>query len=146
VFYEPRSFTREEYKAFAFAQSQPYPDMLDLVRRVKALNKLKVGVVSNEGRELNEYRIRKFSLTEFVDFFVTSCYVGMRKPDPDIYRLAIDLAQAPPNQIAYLDDRALLVEAGSRMGLRAIHHTSVEKTREALAALGLDTLGPSHSV
>src|ERR1051325_9724505 len=120
VFYQPRNFTRDDFKAFAFAQSRPFPEMLELVRQVKAQNRLKVAVVSNEGRELNVYRIRKFALNDFIDFFVTSCYVGMRKPDPDMYRLAIDLAQAAPNQIPYLVDRPLLVDAGLRLGLRAI--------------------------
>jgi len=137
VFYEPRSFSREEFKAFVFAQSKPFPEMIDLIRQTKARNSLKLAVVSNEGRELTEYRIRQFGLAEFVDFFVSSCFVHFRKPDTDIFRMAIDLAQTPPEQTVYLDDRPLFVEVARTVGLHAIHHTSYEETRRAFAELGL---------
>ena len=137
VFYEPRSFSREEFKTFVFAQSKPFPEMIDLIRQTKARNSLKLAVVSNEGRELTEYRIRQFGLAEFVDFFVSSCFVHFRKPDTDIFRMAIDLAQTPPEQTVYLDDRLLFVEVARTVGLHAIHHTSYEETRRAFAELGL---------
>jgi putative hydrolase of the HAD superfamily len=137
VFYEPRSFSRDDFKTFVFAQSQPYPEMLELVRQTKVRNKLKLAVVSNEGRELTEYRIRQFGLAGFVDFFVSSCFVHFRKPDTDIFRMAIDLAQTPPDQTVYLDDRPLFVEVARTMGLRAVHHTSYGETKRAFAELGL---------
>jgi len=137
IFYKPRSFSIEDFKAFAFDQSQPYPQMIELVQQVKARHRLKVAVISNEGRELNDFRLRKFALADFVDFFVTSCFVGLRKPDPAIFRLAIDLGQIPPEQTIYLDDRPLLVEAAASLGFKAIHHTSYETTRQALQEMGL---------
>jgi putative hydrolase of the HAD superfamily len=137
VFYEPRSFSREQFKTFVFAQSKPFPEMIELIRQTKARNSLKLAVVSNEGRELTEYRIRQFGLAEFVDFFVSSCFVHFRKPDTDIFRMAIDLAQTPPEQTVYLDDRPLFVEVARTVGLQAIHHTSYEETRRAFAELGL---------
>src|ERR1700688_4231070 len=73
VFYEPRSFSRDDFKTFVFAKSKPFPEMIELIRQTKARNSLKLAVVSNEGRELTEYRIRQFGLAEFVDFFVSSC-------------------------------------------------------------------------
>lgn len=137
VFYEPRSFSKDDFKAFVYAQSQPYPEMIDLIRETKTRNAIKLAVVSNEGRELTEYRIRKFGLVDFVDFFVSSCFVHFRKPDTDIFRMAIDLAQTPPGQTVYLDDRPLFVEVAQSMGLMAIHHTSFEETKQAFAKLGL---------
>jgi len=137
VFYQPRPFSREEFKAFMFAQSQPYPEMIDLARGLKARYGLKVAVVSNEGRELILHRIQKFGLAGFVDFFIVSCFVHFRKPDADIYRMALDIAQAPPEQAVYLDDRAMFVEVARSLGIPGIHHTSYETTRAALAKLGL---------
>ncbi|MGD0948176.1 MAG: HAD family hydrolase, partial [Candidatus Binatia bacterium] len=95
VFYQKRPFTRAEFRRFMFAQSKPYPEMIELVRRIKTRYKLKIVVVSNEARELNSHRIRKFKLDEFVDSFISSCFVHLRKPDADIFRLALDIAQAP---------------------------------------------------
>ena len=137
VFYRTRPFTRGEFMQFMFDQSQPYPDMLDLLPRLKAAHNLKVAVVSNEGRELTVYRIKIFKLGDFVDCFISSCFVHLRKPDPDIYRLALDVIQVPPEQVAYLDDRAMFVEVAHSLGIHGIHHTGYETTRQALAVLGL---------
>src|SRR5208337_4839417 len=103
VFYEERNFTEQEFRDFMFAQSKPFPEMIDLVRTLKARYKLKIAVVNNEGRELNERRIQMFKLESFIDFFISSCFVHVRKPDEDIYRIALDIAQVPPEQVAYLD-------------------------------------------
>ena len=137
IFYRPRDFTREEFIQWIYEQSKPFPDMIALVRGLKRKYGLKVIVVSNEGRELTEYRIRKFALGEFVDAFVSSCFVHLRKPDNDIYRLALDLCQIPAAEIAYLDDRELFVEVAARFGIHAILHRSVVSTKAALSALGL---------
>ena len=137
VFFRERLFSREEFKTFMFAQSQPYPEMIELVCNLKARFGLKVAVVSNEGRELTIYRIQKFRLGSFIDFFVSSCFVHFRKPDTDIYRIALDLAQVEPAAVAYVEDRAMFVEVAQSLGIRGIQHTSYEATRVALAKLGL---------
>jgi len=137
VFFRPRDFTPAEFTAWILEQSQPYPEMLQLVRDLKAKYRLKVFVVSNEGRELTEYRIAKFALGEFVDAFVSSCFVGLRKPDNDIYRMALDMAQIPAARIAYLDDRLLFVEVAAKFGVQSIQHIDYATTSTALAKLGL---------
>ncbi len=137
VFYEARPFSREAFTAFMFEQSQPYPRMFELIQAVKDRYALKVAAVSNEGRELMQYRIQKFELRSFIDFFIASSFVHCRKPDRDIYRIALDIAQAPPKQVAYLEDRAMFVEVARSLGLHGIQHTSYEATRAALADLSL---------
>jgi putative hydrolase of the HAD superfamily len=137
VFYKPRAFTMENFRQFMLAQSQPLPDMIAFVRRLAQRNRLRVGAVSNEGRELTEHRLRSFGLTEFMQFFICSCFVHFRKPDEDIYRLALDVAQAAPDEVAYLDDRAMFVEVARGLGIHSIHHTDLATTRQALAAVGL---------
>ncbi|MCZ2156948.1 MAG: HAD family phosphatase [Bryobacterales bacterium] len=137
VFHSPRSFTREEFRAFMFEQSQPFPEMIALVRALKQRYGLKIAVVSNEGRELTEYRIRQFRLNEFVDFFISSCFVHFRKPDEDIFRIALDIAQVPAGNVIYVEDRLMFVQVAESLGIHAIHHTSYESTRETLASLGL---------
>ena len=137
VFYQKRPFSPEEFRSFMFAQSQPYPEMMELIRSLKRRYGLKVAVISNEGRELTVYRIHKFRLVEFVDFFVSSCFVHFRKPDADIYRIALDIAQVSPAELVYIDDRGMFVEVAQGLGIRGIHHVSYESTRNALAELGL---------
>jgi putative hydrolase of the HAD superfamily len=137
IFYEPRTFHRDAFRNFMFAQSQPFPEMIALIRDLKALNRLKIVVVSNEGRELTAYRVREFELASFVDSFIVSCFVHYRKPDRDIYSLALDVSQASPNQVIYVDDRPLFIEIARGMNIASIRHTSYETTKKSLAEYGL---------
>jgi putative hydrolase of the HAD superfamily len=137
VFYQKRPFTRAQFRRFMFAQSEPYPEMIELVARLKVRHRLKVVVVSNEARELNAYRIRKFRLDSFVDFFVSSCFVHVRKPDAEIFRLALDMAQVPARQVLYIDNTPMFVQIAKDMGIRGICHTSYSTTRAKLSAFGL---------
>ena len=137
VFYEKRSFTPAQFRKFMFARSKPYPKMIELVRLLKARYGLKIVVVSNEGRELNAYRIRKFKLDRFVDFFISSCFVHVRKPDTDIFRLALDIAQTPARQVVYIENTPMFVQIAEGFGIRSILHTDYKSTCAKLASFGL---------
>jgi putative hydrolase of the HAD superfamily len=137
VFHEKRPFTPTQFRDFMFAHSQPYPEMIELITQLKIRYGLKIFVVSNEAREINDYRIEKFKLDEFVDCFISSCYVHLRKPDKDIFRLALDIAQVPAKQTAYIENTPLLVQVAETFGIRGILHTDYKSTCEKLAALGL---------
>jgi putative hydrolase of the HAD superfamily len=137
VFYQERSFSREEFKDFMYAQSQPFPEMLELMRGLTTRHGLQVAAVSNEGRELTIYRVQQFQLGTFIDFFVSSCFVHYRKPDADIYRIALDIAQVRPEQVIYIDDRAMFVEVAQGLGIRGIIHSGYEATQKTLETLGL---------
>lgn len=137
VFHKPRTFSRDEFKSFMYSQSKPYPEMLELVRKLKSKHRLKVAVVSNEGRELTLHRVHAFRLNDFVDFFIFSCFVNTRKPDVDIWRLALDVAQIAADEVAYLDDREMFVEVAGTLGIQAIQHTDLDSTIAKLSALGL---------
>ena len=137
VFYKKRVFTRTQFRQFMFAQSKPYPKMIELVRRLKARYGLKIVVVSNEARELNEYRIRTFKLDKFVDSFVTSCFVHVRKPDEDIFRLALDIAQVPARHVVYIENTPMFVQIAEGLGIRCILHTDYRSTCAKLASFGL---------
>ena len=137
VFYKKRPFTRTEFRCFMFAQSKPHPEMITLIRKLKAKYGLKIVVVSNEARELNAHRIRKFKLDEFVDAFVSSCFVHLRKPDAEIFRLALDIAQTPTRQIVYLENTALFVQVAEGLRIRSIRHTDYQSTCTKLASFGL---------
>jgi putative hydrolase of the HAD superfamily len=137
VFYKKRTFTRAEFRRFMFAQSNPYPAMIELVRKLKAKYGLKIVVVSNEARELNCHRIQKFKLAGFVDAFISSCFVHIRKPDANIFRLALDVAQAPARQVVYIEDTPMFVQIAEGLGIRSILHTDYRSTCAKLASFGL---------
>jgi putative hydrolase of the HAD superfamily len=137
VFYQERSFSREDFKQFMFDQSVPFPEMIDLICGLKSRYRLRIAAVSNEGRELTKHRIRKFRLTDFIDFFVSSCYVHIRKPDEDIFRIALDLSEADPEEVLYIEDRPMFIEVAAGLGIRGILHRDYETTKSALTAYGL---------
>jgi putative hydrolase of the HAD superfamily len=138
VFYEPRPFTPQEFVDHVLNAVRPFPEMIDLVRRIKERHGIRIGVVSNEGREIAVDRIARFKLGEFVDFFIVSCFVHFRKPDVDIFRVALDTAQAAPESVVYLEDRRMFHEVAQGLGLRSIWHRDYESTKRTLAEWGLE--------
>src|ERR1019366_6280962 len=137
VFYKKRSFTRAQFRAFMFTQSKPFTKMIDLVRKLKARYGLRIAVVSNESREVNAHRIREFNLDGFVDTFISSCFVHARKPDVEMFRLALDIAQAPACNVLYIENTPMFVQIAEAMGIRSILHTDYKSTCAKLASLGL---------
>ncbi len=137
VFYQDRPFSVDEFKMFMFSVSQPFPDMIQMIREIKSRNRLKTVVVSNEGRELATRRFKQFNMREYIDAFVCSSFVHVRKPDEEIYRIALDISQIEPEQTAYIDDRAMFVDVANALGIRAVHHTDYATTCRALLGLGL---------
>ena len=138
VFFEERPFSRETFKSFMFSRSQPYADMLALVRTLKVHYGLKIVAVSNEGRELTLHRIQQFNLREIFDAFICSCFVHFRKPDADIFRMALDVSQSSADETVYIDDRLMFVQVAATLGIGGIHHTDYNTTRLALGRLGLE--------
>lgn len=139
VFYERRDFTKDEFRQFMFAQSKPYPEMIELIKRLKKRYGLKIIAVSNEARELNTYRIQQFELAGFIDFFVSSTYVHMRKPDMDIYKLALDMAQVQPAEVICIDDMSVFVTVAESLGINGICHINYKTTCKKLQSFGFET-------
>jgi putative hydrolase of the HAD superfamily len=126
VFFDvPRAFTLEELRDYSYNQSIAWPDNISFLERMKALNQIRVALISNEGRGLTEHRVRKFQLRQLADFMVFSHCVGYRKPDQEIWRLGLDLAQATPRESIYVDDRKLFVDVAADMGFTALHYISL---------------------
>jgi putative hydrolase of the HAD superfamily len=137
VFYDKRPFSKAQFRRFIFAQSLSHPRMIDLVRKLKAKYGLKIAVISNEGREINDYRIRKFKLDRLVDSFISSCFVHVRKPDADIFRLALDITQVPAEKAVFIENTPMFVQVAESLGIRSILHENCRTTRARLASLGL---------
>ncbi len=137
VFNEKRSFTYQDFKNFMFHQSKPLPGAIDFFLKIKFDFKLKVVAVSNEGRELTEHRIEKFELRRLFDMFISSCFLHFRKPDKDLYRMALHISQAVPEKALYIDDRSMFVEVARSMGIQGIYHLNLESTQQRLSEMGV---------
>jgi len=137
VFYKPRSFSRDEFKQFIFSLSEPNEEALAFARQLTGSGKYLIGTINNESRELNQYRIERFGMRAIFDVFVSSCFVGLRKPEEAIYRLALDVTQQAAEECCFIDDRALNLEVAKRLGMHTIEMDDVKQLRADLRKLGI---------
>ena len=133
----PRPFTLDEVRSYTYNASTAWPENIQFFSRVKRENHLKLALISNEGRGITEHRVGKFGLRDLADFMVISHYVHFRKPDLEIWRLALNLAQVTAEESIYIDDREMFVDVAREIGFTAIHHTALESTRAELRKLDL---------
>jgi len=137
VFYTKRKFSLNEFIKFMMQQSEAFPECIKYFIQLKKQHELKVIAVSNEGRELNAYRIKEFTLNELFDAFVSSSYVHLRKPDADIFQMAIDVSNTTPKHSIYIDDRLMFVQVARKLGMNGVHHENLNSTRKELKKYGL---------
>ena len=137
VFYCQRPFTREEFRDYMLSLSQPLPGMLEFAQSLTKSGRYLMGTINNESRELNRHRMKKFGLRNIFQLFFSSCFVGLRKPERDIYRLALETTQIAPEECCFIDDRSLNVESAAQMGMQAIEMRTLDQLRKDLTELGI---------
>jgi putative hydrolase of the HAD superfamily len=138
LFYRPRSFTREEFIAFMFAQSKEHSETRAVLAETARTGKYFIGSINNEPFELNQYRIEAFNLRRDFLVFFSSCYVRSRKPEETIFRIALEVTQRPPEQCVFIDDRPLNLESPRRLGFNVVHHRNAEQLRTELRNFGVE--------
>ena len=137
IFYRPRSFTAEAFTQHMFSLSTPNPETLELGKELNRSGKYLMSTINNESKELNLYRIQTFDLREIFSVFVSSCFVGLRKPEEGIYRLALEITQRPPEECCFIDDRRLNLDSAARLGMQVIQMKTAEQLRVDLQKLGV---------
>jgi putative hydrolase of the HAD superfamily len=137
VFYRARPFTREVFRDFMYSLSQPFPEVIAFAQSLSDSGKYLMGTINNESRELNYYRIEKCGLKKIFRLFISSCFVGLRKPERDIYRLALEATQIPAEECCFIDDRALNLECAAKLGMHVIEMDKLEQLRGDLETLGV---------
>lgn len=141
IFYTDHPFTPEEFQQFMYSRSQPRSDALEFSRNLAQSGKYLMSTINNESAELNAFRIQQFRLRQIFDVFVSSCYVALRKPDPAIYQLALQLTQRAPDECCFIDDRAENLEPARQLGIHCIRMESVPMLKEELKKLGVECRG-----
>ena len=139
VFYGPRSFTREDFRNFMFGQSEPFPETVAILDRLARSKRYLMGTLNNESIELNLYRINRFGLRNYFDVFFSSCFLGVKKPDEAMYRLALEMTQRPPAEFVFVDDRSLNLECARGLGIQTIQFQNALQLERDLSALGVTT-------
>jgi putative hydrolase of the HAD superfamily len=139
IFYRHRSFTLDAFKQYMFSLSQPDTETLKLAAELTRSGKYLMSTINNESKELNLFRIQTFGLREIFSLFVSSCFVGLRKPEEGIYRLALEITQRRPEECCFIDDRPLNLDSASKLGMHAIQMENAEQLRWELQKLGVTT-------
>jgi putative hydrolase of the HAD superfamily len=138
LFYRSRKFSREEFTGFMFAQSKDYPESRAVLSDAARKGRYYIASINNEPRELNQYRIEAFNLRKDFQAFFSSCYLGARKPEETIYRIALEVSQRAPERSVFIDDRPLNLENPRRMGMHVVHFQNATQLRADLQALGIE--------
>jgi putative hydrolase of the HAD superfamily len=137
IFHRPRPFTIEAFTHHMFSLSRPYPDTLRLAKELARSGRYLMSTLNNESKELNLFRIQTFGLREIFSLFVSSCFVGLRKPEEGIYRLALEITQRPPEECCFIDDRPLNLDSAAKLGMHVIQMKDAEQLRRDLQKLGV---------
>ncbi|HEY2376558.1 MAG TPA: HAD family phosphatase [Gemmatimonadaceae bacterium] len=141
VFSRHRDFSRDDFKKFMLGLSTPWPESLDVVRRLRQNirgrpTRVRLATLNNESRELNQHRIRHFGLCDLFDVFFSSCWLGVRKPTRQIYERVLGMTQADPQRSVFVDDREQNLAPARALGMKTIHFESAPQLAGALAELG----------
>ncbi|HEY0704707.1 MAG TPA: HAD family phosphatase [Candidatus Acidoferrales bacterium] len=137
VFYREHTFTLDDFKKFMFDQSQPFPESLDFLKKLAQTRHYAMCSLNNESLELNEYRIHTFHLRSYFEAFFSSCYLGLRKPNVDIYKLALKITQCEPSECVMIDDRGLNLETAKEIGMHTIQFKTVAQLKSDLEKLNV---------
>jgi putative hydrolase of the HAD superfamily len=135
VFYRPPPFTPDEFKQFMFSLSRPKPETIEIARALSG--KYQMATINNESRKLNQYRIQTFKLTELFDLFISSCFVGVRKPEARIYRMALDVTQHVADECCFIDDRPINLEGAAKLGIKTVLMKDPAQLSSDLQKLGV---------
>ena len=137
IFYRPRAFTPDAFKEFMFSLSKPIPETLQLAKDLSRSCRYLMSTINNESKELNLFRIRTFGLREIFSLFVSSCFVGLRKPEEGIYRLALEITQRLPEECCFVDDRPLNLDSAAKLGMQIVQMKDATQLRHDFGKMGV---------
>jgi len=137
IFYRDRDFTKDVFKAHMFDQSKPLDGSLELAARLARAGRYLMSTLNNESRELNLYRIEHFELRKHFSLFMSSCFLGVKKPEEEMFHQALDLSQRDPEECLFIDDRELNLECAERLRLRTLHFKNAPQLEKDLHGLGI---------
>ena len=135
VFCTRRSFSREEFIEFMYAQSIPDEATISIARMLSRQAGYTLMTMNNEAEELNTHRIEKFGISQVFEAFLSSCWLGVRKPIPRFYNRGLGIAYAEPETSLFIDDRPQNIISASTLGMNVVHFKSATQLRSDLERL-----------
>jgi putative hydrolase of the HAD superfamily len=137
VFYENRTFSKDEFKDFMFAQTRPNETTLDVLNELATTKRYLMCTINNESLALNEFRINKFNLEDYFTAFFSSSFMGIKKPGPEIYQRVLKIIQRRPEQCVFIDDREENLVSPRELGIHCIEYLDHKQLVSDLEKLGV---------
>jgi len=137
VFYTPRLFSREDFELYMLGLSEPNPYAIEIAKHVAGTGRVRLMTMNNESAVLNTYRIERFGLRPIFSAFLSSCWLGVRKPSRSFFERGIAIAQADAERSMLIDDRDQNLAPAAALGMQTIHYTDPESLARSLASAGL---------
>jgi putative hydrolase of the HAD superfamily len=112
------------------------PEMRELLRELKG--RCRLAILSNTSRkEFARYLVERRDLDGVFDVVVSSAEVGIAKPDPAIYQIALDRLQVRPEEALFVDDLERNTNVAEELGIPSIVFTTVDALRAELKKRGI---------
>ncbi len=123
------SLTEEEFRNHYI-----HDDVMEIVKQLKNIQ-MPLAVLSNTVAEHALYLTQKGIYDEF-DELIFSYQVNKRKPDPEIYLLALEKVEAAPHETFYVDDLQVNIDAANALGMHGILFTNAKDLEKELKKIG----------
>ncbi|MDQ6749480.1 MAG: HAD family phosphatase [Actinomycetota bacterium] len=126
-----------------FAQLQPNQAMIEYMRGLRERG-YRMAILTNNVREWEPLWRPKLPVDEIFELVVDSGFVGMRKPDAEIYELTLQRLELPAQDCLFVDDTEVNCDAARALGLTAVHFRSNEQAIAEIEAV-LDGARPASA-
>jgi putative hydrolase of the HAD superfamily len=125
------------FREIYFEALHPNPPMIDLMREAKFAGH-RMGMLTNNVREWEPLWRAMLPVDEIFEAVVDSGFVGLRKPDPQIYALMLErLHGVPAEECLFVDDVDVNCAAARELGMSAVHYQhndqAIPEIRQALS-------------
>ena len=137
VFYTPRLFSREDFELYMLSLSEPNPYTIEIAKHVAATGRVRLMTMNNESAVLNVYRIDRFGLKSIFPTFLSSCWLGVRKPSRMFFERGLAIAQADAESSLLIDDRDQNIAPAAALGMHTILYQSPDALARELAQYGV---------
>lgn len=137
VFYTPRMFSREDFELYMLSLSEPNPYTIEIAKRLATAGRVRLMTMNNESAVLNVHRIDRFGLKSIFQTFLSSCWLGCRKPQRMFFERGLGIAQADAASSLLIDDRDQNLAPAATLGMRTIQFTDPQSLARELMGYGV---------
>ena len=137
VFHTPRLFSREDFELYMLSLSEPNPYTIEIAKHIAKSGRVRLMTMNNESSVLNVYRIDRFGLRSIFVSFLSSCWLGVRKPSRAFFERGLAITQADPASALLIDDRDQNLAPAAALGMHTILYTDPESLARELAHYGV---------